>query len=266
VDAAVTVISVKRNKLVQSGVQTAGSLTFSGGASGANSPTVRIARTGTAEIGTAATEFTIEMWIRTNADNNDNAFESTNSYDPQSTNANILWDGDSFNTRGFILGLSNGRPYIGVNNAGGAYSLVATTNITDNVWHHVAWQFRVSDGLMEILIDGNEDEEFDGPAGAVDYDGNAPTTDSYHYLCKEKLNLTFGATAELSEIRISDTRRYTGTTYTVPTAPFTDDANTVGLYHCNEGSGTTMTDSSGDGNNGELLGSPVPTWSTASPF
>ncbi len=46
--------------------------------------------------------------------------------------------------------------------------------------------------------------------------------------------------------------------------PYNSDANTKGLWHMDEGSGTTMTDNSGSGNTGTLLGinGPAPTWTT----
>jgi hypothetical protein len=56
----------------------------------------------------------------------------------------------------------------------------------------------------------------------------------------------------LDEIRISDIARYT--------APFdppcrhTPDEHTRGLWHCDDGSGTTVSDSSGNSNNGTLQG------------
>jgi len=36
------------------------------------------------------------------------------------------------------------------------------------------------------------------------------------------------------EVRVSDTVRYTGTSYTVPTSEFTTDENTLALFHCND--------------------------------
>lgn len=37
----------------------------------------------------------------------------------------------------------------------------------------------------------------------------------------------------IDEIRISKIARYTGTSLTIPTAPFTNDADTLALFHCN---------------------------------
>lgn len=63
----------------------------------------------------------------------------------------------------------------------------------------------------------------------------------------------------ISELRISNIVRHT-TNYTPETYPLTADANTIGLYHTNEGSGTTTADSSSQNNTGTLSGSPLPTW------
>jgi hypothetical protein len=45
--------------------------------------------------------------------------------------------------------------------------------------------------------------------------------------------------------RVSNVARYTGT-FSPPTT-MTADAHTLALYECNEGSGTTLVDTSGDG-------------------
>jgi len=62
--------------------------------------------------------------------------------------------------------------------------------------------------------------------------------------------------AIIDEVRISDSVRYSDPTYQIPTAPFTADANTVGLWHFDESSGTRAFDSSSNHNDGDLLGDP----------
>lgn len=46
---------------------------------------------------------------------------------------------------------------------------------------------------------------------------------------------------------------------------YNTDAHTVALYHLNQSSGTAVTDSSGNGHDGTLVNSPLPTW-TAGDF
>lgn len=206
---------------------------------------------------------TIEFWIRPSATDADNGQEIAPGANYNLTNSNIIWDGDSVNTRGFIIGLSGGAVCFGVN-AASERTIQGTTDLRDGQWHHVAVYRNSGSGLMEIFVDGAREATFSGPTGLITYDGDSPATDQYHYLCKEKLNATFGCDCDMSEIRVSSNQRYSGATYTVPTAAFTTDANTIGLYHFDENSGTTLGDSSGNNFDGELLQSP--TWSTADPF
>ncbi len=73
----------------------------------------------------------------------------------------------------------------------------------------------------------------------------------------------------LGPMRISKVARYTGATLTVPTAPFTNDANTLALYNMNTegGTGTTMVDTSGNGLDGVFgAATAAPTWSALTPF
>lgn len=59
----------------------------------------------------------------------------------------------------------------------------------------------------------------------------------------------------IGEFRISNIARYaTATSFTVPQAPFVDDANTLVLLHFNEGKGTSVADDSGNGNVGTIAG------------
>lgn len=66
--------------------------------------------------------------------------------------------------------------------------------------------------------------------------------------------------------RISNTKRYTGGTKTVQSAPHTTDGNTMALIQLTEGSGATAQDESS--NNNDLILDPTnpPTWSADVPF
>ena len=62
----------------------------------------------------------------------------------------------------------------------------------------------------------------------------------------------------IDEVRLSNVARYTDTFS--PDCVWSTDANTVALWHLNEGRGKMATDSSGNGRNGTLQGAPVPMW------
>jgi hypothetical protein len=55
----------------------------------------------------------------------------------------------------------------------------------------------------------------------------------------------------LDEVCISNTVRYS-VDFSVPTAPYVNDANTLGLWSFDEGSGQTANDESASGNDGTL--------------
>jgi hypothetical protein len=77
-------------------------------------------------------------------------------------------------------------------------------------------------------------------------------------------------TGLIDEVRLSNIARYTGTSFTPQTTPFSSDANTVGLWHMDEGTGQDVNDSSSNGRDG-VLGTSAgaeasdPAWSTDSP-
>lgn len=65
----------------------------------------------------------------------------------------------------------------------------------------------------------------------------------------------------LSQIRVSNSCRYTAN-FTPPTS-FTPDANTVCLYECKEGAGTTLADSGPGAHNGTFKAAGEPAWGAA---
>lgn len=257
------------------GSQAVGSLTFANGSAinDANSESVRIPRNGGESINVGAAEFTIEAWLRPSSttSNNNQASgvgtgSSANNY--TAVNGNIWWDADIFESpRAFVITLDGGRIGAGlVNPSSSAYTARGTTDLRNGNWHHVYFYRNATSGLFELGADGNREFSGTGPTGAISYNTGGSGADLYHYIAKEKANVAFGFTGDISMIRVSTNQRYSGATYTVPTAALADDANTVGLYYLDENTGTTMGDSSGDANHGTLVGSPVPVWSTADPF
>jgi hypothetical protein len=163
------------------------------------------------------------------------------------------------------MGLDAGVLYLSVINGGSSATRIGTTDLRDGAWHHIAAYRDATSGLIELFVDGAREDSATGPTGDITNPGGGAATDDFNNIGKEKLNLAFGYNGDVSEVRMSINRRYNGATYTVPTAAFSDDANTVGLYHFAENTGTTTADASGD-QDGTLLGNPVPAWSTEDPF
>ena len=246
-----------------------------GGLSSDTDPAMRVSRLNQNAIDVGDGEFTLEMFVRLAAEpggNNDANTSTGACYVNCATNGNLLADGDNYNGSGsgasWIVGFDQGVLYLGVRNAGGDRTVPGTSDNRTGSWRHIAVQFRASDGLIEIFANGAEEAEFDGPNGTVAFNSSSTADqDEFIYFGMEKLAAGgYGIDGEISEVRLSTVRRYTGTTYTVPTAPWTADGDTVWLAHLDESSGTTVTDYSASAINGELVGTPNPTRSTADPF
>jgi len=126
--------------------------------------------------------------------------------------------------------------------------------ITDQ-WTHIANTFDSATTTLEIFINGTSVGSQNVGTSAANTGGNLylgwhPTDPSYNAL-----------TGIIDEIRISSGVRYS-TNFSVPSTEFTNDANTIALFHLNEGSGTSITDASGNSNDGTINGA---TWSTDVP-
>lgn len=232
-----------------------------------------------------ATDFTIEFWMKASPDNDQPAV---------ACGANINWiygnimlDRDRYNQdRKFGLSIAGDKMIFGVSGDGtGDRTICGVTNVTDDAWHHIAIARRRSDGYMYLLVDGNLESSANGPDGDISYpdDGipgnycNGPCdySDPFIVLGVEKHDADPanypGFTGLLTEVRISDTLRYTND-YITPSARFTSDSHTLGLYHFTEGAGDTLHDSSNHPqgpNHGFRYfgGTPAgPQWSNDSPF
>ena len=111
-----------------------------------------------------------------------------------------------------------------------------TTDLGNEAWHHCA-VVRES-GTLNIYVDGSREAQRANSTN--DLDIGALTIGEYNGGAK-------AYTGYLDEIRISNTARYTGTSYTVPTASFTSDSNTKLLIQSNA-SNRLGADVSGQGN------------------
>ena len=115
-------------------------------------------------------------------------------------------------------------------------------------WNHVAVTFDGS--TLTLWVNGVADATL-SVSGAITDTGNllAFGTDVGH---------TVWFAGIVDEARISDLARYTDTF--IPPTSLGTDGNVVGYWPCNEGTGITVGDASGNGHDGTLEGAPVPTW------
>lgn len=70
-----------------------------------------------------------------------------------------------------------------------------------------------------------------------------------------------GFNGAFAAVRFSKVARYGGSNFAPPTSYFTSDANTLGLWNCYEGTGTTAVDTSSHLNNANFVNFPsLPLW------
>ena len=221
--------------------------------------------TGSLPTDLGAADFTIEFWLRGGLSENRGA-AVTCGQNEDWIYGSIVFDRDRF-AEGRKFGLSidsGGRVIFGVTNADrAARTICGTSNVLDGGWHHVAVQRRLSDGQVWLFVDGRLDATVTGPAGDLSYpDGVGVTYQGPGYCqgpggawggnCRNEPFIVIGAEKHdagasegnpaaypsfsgwFDELRLSNLLRYPAP-FTAPAAPFTADANTVGLYHFDEG-------------------------------
>lgn len=204
-----------------------------------------------------ATDFTIELWLRALPGEN---MAQGNSCSVNSwIEGNIVVDRDRFGQpRAYGLSISDRRLVFGIDAVGGSVSICGAAIVDDGIWHHVAIQ-RSLGGAMSLYVDGVLDAIGTDPGGDVSYpdDGipgpfcsGAPCTNSDPFIVlaaeKHDAGSDFPSfSGWLDELRFSDILRYSGNAFPRPTAPFTTDGATVGLYHFDEGLGDVVGDTSG---------------------
>jgi hypothetical protein len=236
-------------------------------------------------VDVGAGDFTIEWWMKA-APGENNAAAITCGANNNWVHGNTLLDRSRMNNdNDFGVSLAGGHIAFGVGGAGtGDFTLCGLIPVNDGLWHHVAIERRSSDGRLWIFVDGVLDVQADGPDGDISYPnsgvpantcgptGDQPCTSTDPYLVLGAGKFDLGPTYPpfsgwMDELRVSNALRYTGD-FTVPATPYAPDANTLALYHFDEGEGTTLDDVSGfpgGPSNGLLMvgGAPAgPEWST----
>ena len=122
------------------------------------------------------------------------------------------------------------------------------STVSLSCWHHIALSY---DGATaRFFLDGKL-----GDALAL----TGSTTVEAVPLRLGNTNTTLSLGGVLQEVRISNIARYTSN-FTPQTTPFIPDANTLGLWHMSEGTGTTCFDSGPNGLHGKSAGNPYPSW------
>jgi hypothetical protein len=126
-----------------------------------------------------------------------------------------------------------------------------------DAWTHVAAQRHGS--AVEMFIDGKQQQVITipnkGSTDPADYD---VTNDAPLYIGRQPDGQYLNG--EISELRITNSVVYSSDF--TPQETLSKLADTVALYHFDEGTGTKLTDSSGNGNDGTINGA---TWSTGGP-
>lgn len=234
----------------------------------------------TASGGTVATganvgsgDFTYELWIRCAYADND----STDTADWR--NSNIILDRDIWNdSRGHGLGVSrsggNLVPVFGVAGASLDHlSIAGTTNVGDGNWHHIVIDRNASTGLIRIGVDGNFEDSRTYVTSTLAYPTSYTPTggqdNEYIVLSKEKHDLGSGFNGRIGYLRLSTSRRFTGSTYHIPDGYPADDGDTGALYRFDDGAGTTLSDYASGNTDGTLAVGGVsngPTWDTSGPY
>ncbi len=225
-----------------------------------------------------ASDFTVEFWMKAiSGDNNANGCNPNEWYFGNVIiDRDVFGDGD-YGDYGIVL--CNRRIVVGVQRGNLMHGgVVGNTIVDDAQWHHIAVTRQASSGGVWLYVDGILDASNNSSASS----GNISYRNGRSTIYPDDPTLVFGAEKHdypgslyykgmLDEFRISNNIRYTSN-FTPPNQPFFTDANTMALYHFNEGSGTILTDvsgASGGPSHGTIQygGNPLgPVWSYDSPF
>jgi len=190
--------------------------------------------------------FTIEFWLKAFLSNNTGTVAGGGD---SWTTGNIIIDRDIFGNGDFGdfgISLGNGRVAFGIHNGSSGTTILASNNVADGIWHHIAVT-RSFSGAMAVFVDGTQDVYLaSGPAGNISYNTGRTTSwpnDPYLVIAAEKHDYdpsTYPSfNGWLDELHISTNIRYS-TNFSRPDQYTIPDQFSVGLFRFNEGSGTVV--------------------------
>ena len=145
----------------------------------------------------------------------------------------------------------------------GSQAVQSSAKLPLNAWSHVAITLEDATSTLRLYVNGVLMGTTTGVTLRADDLGSTVT----NWLGRSQYTAEPYFHGVIDEFRISNNVRYT-TGFTPMPTQFTVDANTVALYHFNEGTGQTSADAAGGGN--AILGATVavegvdPTWITNS--
>ena len=165
-------------------------------------------------------DFTFEFWVRIQDQNADQIILSNRPTTSYSTgNFYIQWDNTSSKFQWGIYGFT---------------PISSTNTFSYNTWYHILLQRDSS--RVQMYVNGQLEGSYLSTADSNDVGTNGQTT-----VYVGLLGSTYDFLGHIDELRLSQSARYPHSTgFTAPTAPFTNDTNTVLLMHA-DGSDTSTT-------------------------
>lgn len=110
-------------------------------------------------------------------------------------------------------------------------------SVMDGVLHHVAGTYDGADGTVRLYVDGAQV----GVSGAAAFMGEAKDDQLQVGCAKDETEAFYGV---LDELRVSSVVRYTDD-FELPSGDYEEDADTMLLFHLDEGTGSTAASAAG---------------------
>ena len=177
-------------------------------------------------------------------------------YPTSASGTQVMFAAQSNGNQAVDLLLLGGQLKLYLSDNGSSWNISAGTSFgsyTHNGWNHFAL---VRNGnTLELMLNGSRGNTVSFTGSVYAYEASTristPTgldgyrENMFHAGSIEGTTSVF--TGSLNDIRISDTGRYTGSSYTQPPARFVNDSNTVTLLSLGEGAGSfEIFDNNGD--------------------